>query len=42
MAQAITSTTQVRMAVARLDSTPSMPTLASTDVSAANTAAAKA
>ena len=36
--QAITSTTAVRMAVARLEDTPSMPILARIDVSAANTA----
>ena len=38
MPQAITSTTPVRMAVARLELTPSMPTLARIEVSAANTA----
>ena len=38
MPQAITSTTMVRMAVARLEFTPSMPIFARMDVSAANTA----
>ena len=38
MPHAITSTTQVRMAVARLELTPSMPTLARIEVRAANTA----
>ena len=38
MPQAIKKTTSVRMAVARLESTPSMPTLARMDVSAAKTA----
>ena len=38
MPQAITSTTPVRMAVPRLDSTPEMPTLARMEVRAANTA----
>ena len=36
--QAMMSTTTVRIAVPRLDSMPSMPTLASMDVSAAKTA----
>ena len=36
--QAITSTTMVRMAVARLELTPAIPILARMDVSAANTA----
>ena len=36
--QAIASTTTVRMAVAKLELTSSMPTLAKMDVSAANTA----
>ena len=36
--QAITSTTPVRIAVPRLDSTPEIPTLARTEVNAANTA----
>ena len=35
---ASSSTTAVRMAVARLELMPSIPTLASTDVSAANSA----
>lgn len=38
MAQAMTRTTTVRIAVPRLDSTPSMPTFPRIDVSAANTA----
>ena len=38
MPHAITSTTQVRMAVARFELTPSMPTLARIEVRAANTA----
>ena len=37
IAHAITSTTQVRIAVARFDSTPSMPILARTEVSALRT-----
>ena len=36
--QAISTTTTVRMAVARLEFTPSMPILAKIEVSAANTA----
>ena len=38
MPQAITTTTTVRIAVARLEFTPSMPILARIDVSAAKTA----
>ena len=38
MSQAMARTTQVRMAVPRLDSTPSMPTFPRMDVRAANTA----
>ena len=38
MSQAITSTTPVRMAVPRLDSTPDMPILARMLVAEANTA----
>ena len=38
MPQAMARTTKVRMAVARLELTPSMPTLARMEVSAANTA----
>jgi hypothetical protein len=38
MPQAMTTTTIVRIAVARLEFTPSMPILASMDVSAAKTA----
>ena len=38
MPQAITSTTAVRMAVARLEGTPSMPTFAKMEVRAAKTA----
>ena len=38
MHQAMISTTTVRMAVPRFDSTPEMPILARMDVSAANTA----
>ena len=37
-AHAISRTTMVRMAVARLESTPSIPIFASMDVAAANTA----
>ena len=36
--QAIPTTTTVRMAVARLESTPSIPILANIEVNAANTA----
>ena len=38
MSHAIASTTQVRRAVARFEFTPSMPTFARTEVSAAKTA----
>ncbi len=38
MPQAMTSTTAVRMAVARLEDTPSMPTFARMEVRAAKTA----
>lgn len=42
MPQAITTTTIVLMAVARFESTPSIPTLANIEVSAANMAESKA
>lgn len=38
ISHAMTSTTAVRIAVARFDSTPEMPTLARIEVAAANTA----
>jgi len=42
MPQDMTTTTSVRMAVARLELTPSMPTFAKIEVSAANTEASTA